>query len=43
MEKTINIQIHIFLREKKPEKKNKSDKFIALHWDDLYVANLVRS
>ena len=41
--KNQDTETYIFLREKKPEKKNKSDKFIALHWDDLYVANLVRS
>ena len=38
-----NIQIHTYLREKKPEKSEQTEKSKPLHWNDLYVANLVIS
>ena len=34
---------YIFEREQKPEKSEQTEKSKPLHWNDLYVANLVIS
>ena len=41
MEKTINIQTTTYLREKEAGEEEQTENFLALHWNDLYVDNLV--